>query len=86
MSMSQTRSGWRTLAEPTHAVSRFGRAVEFPAGTEIRRMPIDVGRLGEDTVAVRAGFPFECEATPRSHEAALWWVAASALRLEGERA
>jgi hypothetical protein len=62
-------SGWRTLAEPTYATSRFGRTVQFPAGTEVRITATNTLRVGAGTVAARAGFPFETEAAPRSHMA-----------------
>jgi len=81
--MPATQTGWRTLAEPIYATSRYGRSVEFPAGTEIR-ITTDILRVADGTVAARAGFPFECEARPRSHMAACWYITAGALRFEGD--
>lgn len=78
MSMTQTRSGWRVLAEPTYATSRYGRTVQLPAGIEICVTANIL--LWDGTVAARVGFPFETEAEPRNHQAACWYVTASALR------
>ena len=73
--MTQTQTGWRTLAEPTYAVSRFGQAEQFPAGTVIR--PLLGSVVGSEPfpdairVVVIEGSPFEYE---------IWWVTAESLR------
>jgi hypothetical protein len=89
-------SGWRGLASPTYATSRFGRTVEFPTGTTIRRVQGSVvgGEPFADAIRVVAidGSPFECETAtvvrPDGSQSdpvevpALWWVTAAALRFE----
>lgn len=89
--MSMTH-GWLTLAEPTYATSRFGRTVEFPAGTVIRSLnpPTNEPFPGAIRVVAADGSPFELETativrpdgtSPSPVDVpALWWVTASALR------
>jgi hypothetical protein len=82
-----TASGWHRLAAPTFATSTYGRTVEFPAGTEIRHVPVlaQGDAIHPDTIRVSAGPPFECEARPRRHMPAYWYVTTSALRFEDEQ-
>lgn len=92
------QTGWRKLAEPTYATSRFGRTVEFPAGTAIRSLVGSVvgSEVFSDAIRVVTpdGTPFECEKTAvyrattddvvQVEVPALWWVTASALRFQEE--
>ena len=85
--MTQTRAGWRTLAEPTYGVSERGEAVRLDAGTLARPYEVrgvdpasgyGVKRGPEGTSAVLF------RDARRWDEPYLAYVTASALRFEEE--
>jgi hypothetical protein len=83
MNDTATRTGWRTLAEPTYGVTVFGEAMRAPAGTGVR--PLTSGEVDGWELQVLGDPGTDIVLADDIEGNDVLYVTAAALRFEGER-